>query len=480
MVIAIGILGAVCVDVAIELSSESTKQAYLIEHEADLLAKRLDDRVHLDVKRVRQKSELVLADLPLLESTADIQAQLLPWMTRKNSQSQLALGVEIVFIGTATNYIHAHETDSDERWAYQLDRYLSWVEADYEQDFHWEALFTDQSNHLGIYALMKQQSEAGELFHVIVRVDTPVNIQQYQVPGQKIVFIESNNIAISIQDQLLQPMLLEYQGLTLNSDMAEIKKHLNYNPAETLSLHSEADGQFEYLYFEGNHIPYLMFEYRLRTGMRMLLFSDASMIEYQFEVEVEEGLSSILMTLVSLAVLSLLLHYHFKVQSLIHIDPLTGLLNRGHFVANIEGMLELHNRGRVSDIGVIAIDIDKFKSINDTYGHGVGDEVLKALATMMKNETRKSELVYRFGGEEFIILCGGESQDSLVKLAERLRHVVETQDVCKDILPNGFTISLGVAMREVDEPIERTLTRADDLLYKAKEGGRNQVQFEPV
>ena len=126
---------------------------------------------------------------------------------------------------------------------------------------------------------------------------------------------------------------------------------------------------------------------------------------------------------------------------------------------------------------VIMLDIDKFKNINDTYGHGVGDDVIKILSKILLETTRKSDIVSRFGGEEFALLLPFTDKDSAFIIAEKIRSTVQNKKI---IINDGkiiqFTISLGVDLiLNTDENIELSLNRADSALYIAKESGRNKV-----
>jgi diguanylate cyclase (GGDEF)-like protein len=128
----------------------------------------------------------------------------------------------------------------------------------------------------------------------------------------------------------------------------------------------------------------------------------------------------------------------------------------------------------------LMLDIDYFKSINDRYGHVVGDEVLAGVAACIKKTVRHSDIAVRFGGEEFCIIAPGADSETGATLAERIREVVENQCVEADSLPIKVTISIGVASLPAFAPIRRTmlddlLGYADQALYDAKAMGRNRV-----
>ncbi|GEK32940.1 sensor domain-containing diguanylate cyclase [Kurthia sibirica] len=149
-------------------------------------------------------------------------------------------------------------------------------------------------------------------------------------------------------------------------------------------------------------------------------------------------------------------------------DPLTGLFNR-------RTLTEVMERWQIEDTtySIILLDVDHFKKVNDTYGHDVGDNVLKYLAQTLKNCTRTTDFCCRYGGEEFIILLPNTTSDEAAVLAEKIRHTLE-----KTKSPSGeiITISAGVAEYPsmTNNPIE-LLKKADDALYYAKKHGRNQI-----
>lgn len=161
-------------------------------------------------------------------------------------------------------------------------------------------------------------------------------------------------------------------------------------------------------------------------------------------------------------------------ESLANKDGLTGLMNRRHFMHSAEMELQRSQRYR-RPVTVAMADLDFFKKLNDTYGHAAGDSVLKAFAERVREALRQSDLVCRYGGEEFAFLFPEISTAETAKLAERLRAACADNDVP---LPDGrrvkVTVSIGLA--DASEcPIEVALRYADEALYEAKRQGRNRV-----
>jgi diguanylate cyclase (GGDEF)-like protein len=158
-------------------------------------------------------------------------------------------------------------------------------------------------------------------------------------------------------------------------------------------------------------------------------------------------------------------------------DSMTKLYNRRHFTQLANQTINLAQRNN-QQITVIMLDIDKFKNINDTYGHQIGDEVIIALANILKENTRKSDIVCRYGGEEFSIILPNASLTNTQKIAENIRQ--KTEDFILKTTENSklnFTISLGIAELSLQEEnrLKKALQEADNALYKAKKSGRNKV-----
>ena len=130
-----------------------------------------------------------------------------------------------------------------------------------------------------------------------------------------------------------------------------------------------------------------------------------------------------------------------------------------------------------NNFSVLMLDIDKFKGINDSYGHLIGDEVIKVLFAILIDNTRAADIVSRFGGEEFAILLPSTDSTGALAIAEKLRRVVENNTINIEIYNIKFTISIGISSTNYrdDNHISEALNRADKALYEAKENGRNRT-----
>ncbi|MCK4705201.1 MAG: GGDEF domain-containing protein, partial [Gammaproteobacteria bacterium] len=164
-----------------------------------------------------------------------------------------------------------------------------------------------------------------------------------------------------------------------------------------------------------------------------------------------------------------------KLEQLTRTDVLTGLNNRRSLFE--KGGIILTSAQRYGNsLSVVMLDIDNFKSINDTYGHATGDEVLKAVASTLSQGVRDSDFAGRVGGEEFAVILQETNLTSAQGLIERLRAAVELTNIHIESQDISVTASFGIAQFEADnDDFDKLLSRADVALYQAKEGGRNQV-----
>ncbi len=162
-----------------------------------------------------------------------------------------------------------------------------------------------------------------------------------------------------------------------------------------------------------------------------------------------------------------------KLKLIASTDKLTGLFNRNKFYEIISNEIERAKRYN-RPLSLIIFDIDHFKKINDTFGHNIGDYVLKTIATIIKKNIRKNDTPFRWGGEEFIVLTPETDINGAATFAEKLREAVENYKFDKVV---KVTISLGVAQYDPkkDKDIDSLINRADEALYKSKESGRNRV-----
>ncbi|MEF3081118.1 GGDEF domain-containing protein [Luteimonas sp. SMYT11W] len=164
-----------------------------------------------------------------------------------------------------------------------------------------------------------------------------------------------------------------------------------------------------------------------------------------------------------------------SLELLASVDPLTRIPNRGMLEADLRHAIATGQSGRA---GLLVLDIDRFKTVNDTFGHAAGDAVLIDLAVLLREELRQGDSVYRFGGEEFVMLLPVLSEQALTRAAERVRDAVATRLVG----PGGrITVAVGGAMLSAERDWQDWFARADASLYQAKRAGGNTIHIaEPL
>jgi diguanylate cyclase (GGDEF)-like protein len=211
-------------------------------------------------------------------------------------------------------------------------------------------------------------------------------------------------------------------------------------------------------------------------GTHLLLHPDAS----DGANSVVIALSALIVPLAQVAIafgliLMVMWRYAERLRRLSTLDALTGALNRaGLEMQGKRTGLRAQRGGR--SLAVIMIDVDFFKVINDTYGHPVGDEVLRHLARLVRLELRPNDLLARFGGEEFVLVLDGVDRASALKVAERLRARIEYEMVEMDSLSVRYTASMGVVCSDDhDYDLIRLISAGDAAMYEAKRAGRNRV-----
>ena len=160
-----------------------------------------------------------------------------------------------------------------------------------------------------------------------------------------------------------------------------------------------------------------------------------------------------------------------QLSQLVRRDPLTGAGNRRALDEKLEELIALIKRTK-STASLLVIDIDYFKTINDNYGHSIGDQALIRITELINSRIRETDSLYRTGGEEFVVVAADTGMDAATGIAEQLRTSIDKTSLIDDIV---VTISVGVAEFIKGEEGEGWLERADKALYQAKESGRNKT-----
>ena len=168
-----------------------------------------------------------------------------------------------------------------------------------------------------------------------------------------------------------------------------------------------------------------------------------------------------------------------KLMELSSTDYLTGLYNHKSFYLTIKNF-EQYENGKYKSLCMALIDIDNFKNINDTYGHLAGDKILSNLAKIMKKKVRETDFLARYGGEEFVIVLPGISLKQAEKICERLRKTVESNQFEVEGHLINITVSMGLSRLDNfgNKPVEKFIKLVDELLYTAKNSGKNCIISE--
>jgi diguanylate cyclase (GGDEF)-like protein len=188
-------------------------------------------------------------------------------------------------------------------------------------------------------------------------------------------------------------------------------------------------------------------------------------------------LTSIVITfIISFLIYFIIKNYSKKLEYLSSYDTLTNIPNRRTFEEKFNSHLLLKKR-RDSDLGVIFFDVDDFKSINDKLGHQKGDMVLRRIASILKKSVRKTDLIARWGGEEFIVALIDSSLDDTLVVCEKIRSSLEEDLKLKNICNYCVTASFGLTMVSQEDTIEKVVQRADEAMYEAKKEGKNRTKI---
>jgi diguanylate cyclase (GGDEF)-like protein len=185
---------------------------------------------------------------------------------------------------------------------------------------------------------------------------------------------------------------------------------------------------------------------------------------------------SLIITLIILAIAAMTLgNYQKRLETMATTDRLTGITSRQMFEV-LYNQTHKTNLRRQTPLSLLIVDIDHFKQVNDTYGHPAGDQVLQGVARALNEVTRGDDVLFRWGGEEFLILLSNCSIDQARTSAERFRERIEDLTLYRGDTTLKVTISVGAAQLQQGENIDNLISRADKALYLAKTNGRNRVE----
>lgn len=280
--------------------------------------------------------------------------------------------------------------------------------------------------------------ETGQVYGFIDTVPT-INFQmlRWGVSHLKISGVLDLQYAMSVGVSIREPQLLEIFNKVI-ADTTELERQRVLNNWLSLDYQKPEDRTFFWSLF---------------TGVALLLI----ILVYRYRQVHHHNRN--------------LRYLNNKLEQISQYDHLTGLANRYALHQRFNVEIETANQTQ-QQFSLIMLDLDFFKSINDQHGHDVGDNVIKEFALLLKSMVRENDLVGRWGGEEFLILCSQTPQNGAFKLAEQIRLQVQTMDFSVN---RQITASFGLSEYRLGETISDTIKRADDALYLAKNNGRNQI-----
>lgn len=216
---------------------------------------------------------------------------------------------------------------------------------------------------------------------------------------------------------------------------------------------------------------------RFIDELDLYLCVEAQENTYKKEIENALYLNIFMFLIIVITIMILIIYYinnnHNRLQKFANSDELTSLNNRNSFDKAFKTIFNKKDK----NLSLLIFDIDKFKPINDKYGHLLGDKVLIRVSELFKKTFREHDLIARWGGDEFVALLPNLDKQTAYKLAERLRSKIEKDKGLKELLDRQITISMGIATRSTETSTEELFSIADKNLYQAKREGRNKIIY---
>jgi diguanylate cyclase (GGDEF)-like protein/PAS domain S-box-containing protein len=211
-----------------------------------------------------------------------------------------------------------------------------------------------------------------------------------------------------------------------------------------------------------DHIVYLHHKlgYRVRVHVRAIPIIEDGDVVGAIEVFTDDTEKNLMQEEIAL------------LKQMSFIDPLTGLYQRRFLTDRLDGHLDLHGH---SNIGILFIDIDNFKTFNDTFGHDYGDVVLRTVAKTILYQLKQKDVVVRYGGEEIVVILLDVSEENMLNVAEMLCALIAQSHIRYQEHPMKVTVSIGATLVKNQEQIKEAIKRADQAMYRAKKQGKNQV-----
>lgn len=298
---------------------------------------------------------------------------------------------------------------------------------------------------------------------------TGVGIEVSYIDEMLDMFKKKYNLDVMFINQAGE-VVLSKESKHINSHLSEMKVLRNYKDAIT----AKDANMFEY---EKNNDDYIMqTKYIPELGVYLMVeaciddFADKAKSVFYFNLAI-----SLFFTIIfALIIIFILKSYHKKLEKLADFDELTNIPNRRKFNEEFERLFSLHQRdGR--PISLLFLDVDNFKSINDNIGHQAGDEVLRITSKILRKNIRKTDLLARWGGEEFIIAFIDTNINVAFDISQKIREAIAQDQELKNITSYSVTASFGLTACSNTDSVDSVISRADDAMYQAKQSGKNRV-----
>ncbi|MEZ8862197.1 GGDEF domain-containing protein [Vibrio sp. 10N.247.311.51] len=213
-----------------------------------------------------------------------------------------------------------------------------------------------------------------------------------------------------------------------------------------------------------------------QLNANLLVFDNMTSSVVEIIVSLQNLIEIILLLGLFYVLMQAFSRYQDRTAQALQSDTLTGLKNRLYLETASSRIEQTQQHEQARCVGVIAIDLDHFKMINDKYGHHIGDCVLVRVSEILLESVRRHDECYRIGGDEFIVIIKTEKQSDIVKLANRIRAKISSDQQLHNQVNGGISASLGLVDLSTGQSIEEAIISADELLYQAKHRGRNLVQ----
>ncbi len=334
---------------------------------------------------------------------------------------------------------------------------------------HNEADFFMNAIEMHIDAYILKPIDLDLLEEQVIRISEQLNVkkelEKQIVLTEEISQLQNNYVIVLDSDKEIIFSNQKFLDFFAVSKLEEFIKKYN-------SVHQHFIQKDDYFYPNKDiDIDWIQQIERLKSNKRLITMLDTKGEEYVFLISLAHIEKSNHTVISFVEVTTLALEKNALEKKAYH-DALTKIHNRTYFEETFCHAI-MHQREKESHLSFMMLDIDKFKLINDTYGHQVGDDILVELAQLVESKTRKTDSFARWGGEEFVMILPQTTLEMALRVAENLREIIASHTFSHNL---SITCSFGVASLGEGESQKSVMKRADEALYRAKQAGRNRVE----